>query len=425
EKFWLDQFKNNVPVLNLPTDHPRPKTKTYKSQRLDFQLDPLLVSSLKKLGYKVGGTFVNTLMTAFEVFLYQITGQNDIIIGLPASGQAALGYYDLVGHCVNLLPIRSQIDGKLTFSEYLSARKPQIFDAYEHQRLTFGSLLKNLKIARDSSRIPLVPVVFNVDFGKDDGVDFHGLEFEMISNPKAYLNFELFLNVNGSEDSVVLEWTYNSQLFNPDSMRGMIESFNHLLQQLVADPVMKLKEFSQVNNHMLEKLALWNNKEIDFPTGTPFVKLFHDVAIKFPEKTAIEFYNQTVTYDKLDRTSSQLAAYLIGKGTQPEDIIGVYMDRSPEMVITLLGICKAGGAYLPLDPEYPKERIRYMLQDSKAKFVISNQHLKDTIDASVDTEIFEDIFLKLDRKSTRLNSSHVKISYAVFCLKKKNEHGDS
>jgi amino acid adenylation domain-containing protein len=395
EKYWLDQFETNVPVLSLPTDHPRPKTKTYKSHRLEFELDPVLVSSIKKVGLKAGGTFVNTLMTAFEVFLYQITGQNDIIIGLPASGQAALGYYDLVGHCVNLLPIRSQIDGKLTFSEYLSARKPQIFDAYEHQRLTFGSLLKNLKIARDSSRIPLVPVVFNVDFGKDDGVDFHGLEFEMISNPKAYLNFELFLNVNGSEDSVVLEWTYNSQLFNPDSIWGMIESFNRLLQQLVADPEMKLKEFSQVNNHMLEKLKLWNNTDKDFPTDIPFVKLFHDVAVKFPAKTAIEFYGETATYDELDKKSSQLAAYLIDKGTRSEDIIGVFMDRSPEMVIALLGICKAGGAYLPLDPEYPKERIRYMLQDSQAKLVISNQHLKETIDATVDTEVIEDIFLQL------------------------------
>src|SRR5690606_31962481 len=288
EKFWLDQFKNNVPVLNLPTDHPRPKTKTYKSQRLDFQLDPLLVSSLKKLGYKVGGTFVNTLMTAFEVFLYQTTGQNDIIIGLPASGQAALGYYDLVGHCVNLLPIRSRINGKLTFSEYLSLRKPQLFDAYDHQRLTFGSLLKNLKIARDSSRIPLVPVVFNVDFGKDDGVHFHDLDYEMISNPKAYLNFELFLNVNGSEDAVVLEWTYNSQLFNPDNIGKMIENFNHLLQQLVAHPELKLKEFSQGYNQIIEKLAKWNHTNKDFP-NTPFVSLFHNAAVKFPQKTAIEF----------------------------------------------------------------------------------------------------------------------------------------
>jgi len=395
ERFWLTQFKESVPVLSLPTDQPRPQTKTYKSSRLVDNLDPSLVTSLRKLGVGLGGTFVNTLMTAFEVFLYRITGDNDVIIGLPSSGQAALGYYDLVGHCVNLLPIRSKLNGQLTFAAYLTSRKPQILDAYEHQRLTFGSLLKKLKIARDSSRIPLVPVMFNVDFGKDEGVDFHGLDYEMISNPKAFLNFELFLNVNGSEDSVVLEWTYNNQLFTSETMRKMMDDFTHLLQQMVKNPEMKLREFPLTHSQLHNNLARWNDTAKDLPTDTPFVKLIHETALKFPKKTAIEFFDRSITYKELNEQSNQFAAYLIANGIQTEDIIGVFMERCPTLVVVLLGISKAGGTYLPLDPEYPQERISYMLTDSKAKYVITHRHLSGNLDLGVKQEAIEDILVKL------------------------------
>lgn len=417
ENFWLDQYKGKIPVLNMPTDYPRPTTKTYKSSRLVQELDQELVASLRNMGIKEGCTFVNTLLTAFEVFLSRLTGQKDIVIGLPASGQAALGHYDLVGHCVNLLPLRSQPDGQVSFPAYLSQRKIQIYDAYENQQLTFGSLLKNLRISRDSSRIPLVPVLFNVDFGKDDGVEFFDLQFEMISNPKAYLNFELFLNVNGSEKSVVLEWTYNTQLFKPETIQGMMDDFISLLHQIVSDPNIKIKEISLGNNKIIEKLKIWNNTKKDYPKNRPFTQILHETAAEYPLKTAIDFYNQTVTYSELEEKSNQLAGYLIAKGSQLEDIIGVYLDRSPEMVIVLLGILKAGAAYLPLDPEYPKDRIEYMLKDSNAKLLFTNQRLQGSIDTSCIEEPIEEIWKVLDSFSPKypeINTSGQSLAYILY-----------
>src|SRR5690606_34092134 len=169
ENFWLAQYKGKLPVLNLPTDHARPLFKTYACNRLDHELENSLVTAIRKTGIDSGCTLVNTVLAALEIFLSKVTGQKDIVIGVPASGQAHLGYHQLLGHCVNLLPLRSQPDGALGFGQYLSRRKPAIFDAYENQQLTFGSLLKNLKVPRDTSRVPLVPVVFNVDFGMDEG----------------------------------------------------------------------------------------------------------------------------------------------------------------------------------------------------------------------------------------------------------------
>ncbi|HKZ67924.1 MAG TPA: condensation domain-containing protein, partial [Chitinophagaceae bacterium] len=160
EKFWIDQYKGNVPVLDIPTDQPRPTPRTYKSQRDDYPLENDLIAAVKKMGAKAGCSLVTTLLASFEVLLHRLTGQEDIVIGLPAAGQSATDNYGLVGHCVNLLPVRSNPTGEITFMDYLKSRKKGILDAYDHQQFTFGTLLKKLNIKRDPSRIALVPLLF-------------------------------------------------------------------------------------------------------------------------------------------------------------------------------------------------------------------------------------------------------------------------
>ncbi len=247
ENFWLDQFKNNIPVLNLPTDHPRPTPRTYKSSRIDFKLDMVLAESLKKIGIKEGCSFVNTILAAFELFLHSITGQEDIIIGLPAAGQLVTGKYGLVGHCVNLLPIRSYPNPQLNFSEYLKVRKLAILDSYEHQKLTFSSLLKKLKTTRNASRIPLVPVVFNIDMEIENDTYFHGLKFNIFSNPREFENFELFLNLWTTKSSIQLEWSYNTQLFRIETVEEMMRNFESLLQNIVSNPLQKIENLVKLS----------------------------------------------------------------------------------------------------------------------------------------------------------------------------------
>src|SRR5690606_17946186 len=163
--YWLEQFKDNIPQVTLPTDFPRPEIRTFKSERIDFSMNSALLDALKKTGIKAGCSLVTTLLSAFEIFISKQTGQNDIVLGLPSADQAASGKTQMVGHCVNLLPLRNTIDTKLSFSEFLKKRNQKLFDAYDHQKLSFGELLQKLNIARDPSRVPLVPVVFNIDMG--------------------------------------------------------------------------------------------------------------------------------------------------------------------------------------------------------------------------------------------------------------------
>src|SRR5690606_36213402 len=270
----------------VPTDRPRPEERTYQSRRDDFVLDPLLVQSIKQLGITNGLSLVNTLLISFEVYLNRLTGQSDIVIGLPTAGQASTGHFNLIGHCVNLLPVRSTVLSSIPFIEHLKNRKPQLLDDYDHQLFTFGTLLKSLKIKRDSSRVPLVPIVFNIDMGMDTNVSFPGIKHTLISNPRTFENFEIFLNVTGSRDTFVLEWSYNTHLFDAGTIKKMMDGFEALLRAVIQTPSMPIGALSVTNAQHADTItpATLPITPID-PGDTPFFKLIHEAALRTPEKS--------------------------------------------------------------------------------------------------------------------------------------------
>ena len=417
-QYWVDQFKDDAPVLNLPTDFPRPSVRTYKSQRDDYALNKELVSLVKAMGAKAGCSFVTTLLSAFEVFLHRVTGQNDIVLGLPAAGQSATGNYSLVGHCVNLLPLRTSFDGEISFLEYLKARKKQIFNDYEHQQFTFGSLLKKLNIVRDASRVPLVPVVFNIDLGLDDGVAFEGLKHQLGYNPREYENFEIFLNASGSEQLLVLEWSYNTQLFKSSTINRMMDEFKSLLDSIAKDPGIKIKDIPlKPLNEIYAKLKLWNDTASDYSKQKTFQDLFAAAVNKHAEKTALKFGQQIFSYKNLNETSNQLAALLLDHHVKPGDIIGLAVERTPEMVITLLAIMKSGAAYVPVDPLYPQKRIEFMLQDSSAKILITSKQYKNRFQSGVKELLIEDIWPKLSsypKENIKTNINGSDLAYILY-----------
>ena len=416
EQYWIDQYKDNVPVLNIPTDFPRPAVRTYKSHRDDYVIDPELIAAIKKMGGKAGCSFVTTLLASFEVFLYRLTGQNDIVLGLPAAGQSATGNYALVGHCVNLLPLRSHPRGDISFVDYLKKRKKNILDDYDHQQFTFGSLLKKLNIARDASRVPLVPIVFNIDMGLDDGVSFEGLKYKLIYNPREYENFEIFLNTTGSGQSLVLEWSYNTGLFKQATIKRMMDEFESLLKVVVETPEIKIKDIPLISSKALyAKLDDWNNTVADYPKEKALQDLIGDKVRQYPDKVAVQYGERIMTYKNLHETSDQLAALLLDLEVGPGDIIGVAADRSPEMLITLLAIMKSGAAYLPIDPQYPQQRIEYMLEDSSAKVLFTSQKYKKRFQTKATEVLIEDAWMnlrdysgkKIERKVTGKDLAYV------------------
>jgi amino acid adenylation domain-containing protein len=402
ENFWLDIYKDNVPVLDFPVDNPRPSTRTYESKRFDQKFSHELIEQIKLTGAKAGCSLVNTLLSAFEIFLYQQTKQNDIVVGLPTAGQAATGNFELVGHCVNLLPLRTFIDPKTSFTDYLKIRKTVFLDKQDHQMFSFGQLIQKLNLKRDPSRIPLVPIVFNVDMGMSNAVDFTGLTYKLISNPRVCETFEIFLNITGSKDDFTLEWSYNTNLFKDATIADLSDQFKQLVIKLTCNPLVTAEELlTEGESKWKLQLAKWNETDVDYPKSSNIFTLINNAAVKYPNKVAISFKEETLTYARLVELSDKLAGYLVSKNVKTGDIIGLVADRSIEMLVSLIGILKAGAAYLPIDPEYPADRIAFMLDDARTKLVLVSKAHSGQFNKNITELIIEDTWPEIIKAETK------------------------
>lgn len=374
-KYWRDQFKTIPTPLRLPADNPTSPKRSYASRRIDFPLAADLIKKVKQTGAAHGISLVNTLLVSFEVFLSRITGQTDIVVGLPTAGQAATGYFDVVGHCVNFLAIRSEVTEQSTLVEHLKTRKAQLLEDYEHQLFTYGELLQMLKIKRDVSRVSLVPAVFNIDMGMDTNVSFSGLQHQLISNPRVFENFELFLNATGKGETLVLEWSYNTQLFEESTIRKMMDTFENVLHVLVEAPDTPIAELITPwsTSGIARQTSAAGADPVNYPKDMPFFEFIRQHANIHPDNIAVVFEDDVLTYWKLERRSNQLANYLRQQGVKKGDVVGVAVERSAWLPVVLLAIAKSGAVYLPIDPSYPTERTSFMLSDSKARFLVTQE----------------------------------------------------
>lgn len=378
--YWLEQFSSNIPTVDFPTDRPRPPLRTFNAARVDWDLSPVLVTSLKQLGTKLNCSFMTVLLSGFEVWLHRLTGQDDLVVGILAAGQASSGLYNLVGHCVNLLPLRSQVDSCKPFVDYLQTRRSTILDAYDHQQFTFGSLVQKLAIPRDASRIPLAPILLNIDQGLDSSkLPFAGLEVQLSSNPRSYENFELFVNATELAGKLTLECQYNTNLFEAETIRCRLAEFETLLEGIVTEPSQLISTLPLLPLSEQQLLSKWNETQTFFPSDRCIHQLIEAQAEQTPNEIAIVFENQQLTYQELDYRANQLARHLQALDVRPEVLVGISQERTTDMLVSMLGVLKAGGAYVPLDPAYPKERLAFMLEDAQISILLTQEHLVDQL----------------------------------------------
>jgi len=380
EEFWLKQFSDLIPIVDFPTDRPRPPLRTFNSLREDWILPETLVTKLKALGHKQGCSLMVIMLAGFEVFIHRITGQKEIAIGIPSAGQLSSGKYNLMGNCVNLLPIRANITGEQTFSDYLKMRKGSILDAFDHSELTFGSLVQKLAIKRDPSRIPLVPIMFSMFMDLDD-LDFAGFEVKNHLNPRYFENFELSIDSRLVKGKIILECQYNTNLFDAQTIRYRLAEFETLLTSIGENEeliIAKLPLLPESEKQLL--LNKWNQTEAEYP-ALCIHQLFEAQVTKTPEKIAVIFEDQKLTYQELNEKANQLAQYLQTLVVKPDDKVGICIERSLEMLIGLLGILKAGGCYIPLDPTFPQERLAWMIEDSQLSVLVTQAKLGSILPA--------------------------------------------
>lgn len=369
QQYWLAQFSEEVPPLELPADRRRPLLQTYAGARQRAAIDSSLLKQLRAASAKQGSTLFVTLLAAFQLLLHRLSGQDDLVVGISAAGQPHAGDNSLVGYCSNLLSLRSRLMGNPSFKTYVASVKKTVFDAYEHQIYPFGKLIRELKLQRDPSRPPLVSVIFNMDTKVDDSAAIPGLDVTVTSNLPPVAKFDLNLNISQLPGELLVDWEYNTDLFDAQTIERWQQHFRTLLEAIVADA-----------DRPVVLLPLLPPAEVSSPakkkTEHALVhQLFASQAARTPNAIALVHEDRRLTYAQLDEQANQLAHYLRSLGVGPETLVGVCMDRSVEMVISLLGVLKAGGTYLPLDPSYPRERLAFMLADAQARLLLTQDAL--------------------------------------------------
>lgn len=366
EAYWLSRFAGSPPALDLPTDRPRPRRRSFTSRREDRMLDATDVAAIKRLGASHGASFYATLLAGFSVLLRRLSGQDDLVIGIPSAGQAAEGHATLVGHCVNVLPLRARVDDNATFSSVLGAVRSELLDAFEHQRYTLGSLLARLSLARDPSRLPLVSVLFNLDAQLDETtVHFPGLRFDVDAIPREYENFELFVNAVQVNGGLRLECQYNADLFDGATVQGWLDAYATLMRHAVLDA-----DTSSANALPVVSDAVYRELAALQPAPTPFPELrlahefFEQQTDRAPERIAVRHADRTLTYAALESRANRIANALRERGIGHGSLVGLCVARGLDMVASVLGVMKSGAGYVPLDPTFPSDRLGFMAEDA-------------------------------------------------------------
>jgi aspartate racemase len=381
--YWRQQLAG-VPVLELPTDRPRPTVKTSQGARQYFVLPENLGQALRALSQREGGTLFMTLLAAFQALLCRYTGQKDIVVGTPMAGRTRAETEPLIGFFLNTLVLRTDLSGNPSFRELLRQVREVCLGAYAHQDIPFEKLVEELQPRRDLSRTPLFQVMFTLQEAAGAGPDQNRGAAPLVMNPlkveRATAKFDLMLTVRDRGKALTGMVEYSTDLFEAASIERMWGHFQTLLEGLVADPNRRLSELPLLTDTEQQQLLVqWNETGTDYPRHACIHHLVEAQARKTPEAVAAVFEDAHLSYRELNRRAHELAGHLRELGVGPEGRVGLCLERSLDMLVGLLGILKAGGAYVPLDPAYPNERLAFMLEDSQAPVLLTQTHLLDQL----------------------------------------------
>jgi amino acid adenylation domain-containing protein len=375
--YWLERFSGSgLPVLELPLDRPRPATRTFNSRRVERLLDRRLVTALRSTSAKAGASLFTGLLSGFVATLHRLTGQDDLVVGIPASGQLARDMPGLVGHCVNLLPLRLAAHAELRFDALMEECNTAVLDAFDHQSLTYGALLGKLSLERDASRLPLVSVAFNVDPDVAASAQaFPGIDVAQDSIARQYENFEIFLNLRPLDGGLQIEAQYNTDLFDEVSVLRWLDMFECVLQSAAQDPGKTVGRLEVLSGEGARALLALQPARVPLE-GKPLAhagflaRLPHQ-----PNHPAVRDGARSCTYAELEAQSNRLAHALRARGVARGQHVGLCLERSMEMVVAMLGILKAGASYVPLDPAFPQARLDYYASDAKLSLLLTSSDI--------------------------------------------------
>ncbi|MBV9791263.1 MAG: SDR family NAD(P)-dependent oxidoreductase, partial [Chloroflexi bacterium] len=388
--YWSQQLAGDLPFLNLPTDKPRPAVQTYRGASQTLVIDAALTQQLKAVCEDHRTTLYTALMAAWHALLHRYTGQPDILVGSPIAGRNWAEVAGVVGYFVSPVVIRGSFADNPSFGALLDQMRQTVLDALEHHQYPLALLAERLKPVRDPSRSPLFQAMFILQKAQllnDQGLtpfvlretgaqmDLGGLTLESLALEQRVAQFDLTLVMVEANGGLAASLEYNTDLFEAATIERMLGHFRTLLAAMVAQPAQPIVALPLLCLAERALLDEWNATALSYSRTQRLHELFEAQVERTPDAIAVIFEDQQLTYAELDRRANQLAHHLQARGVGPDRLVGVCVERSPEMVIALLAVLKAGGAYVPLDPNYPSERIRYVLEDSRAALLLTQASL--------------------------------------------------
>ncbi|MEA5602496.1 non-ribosomal peptide synthetase [Nostoc sp. UHCC 0252] len=387
--YWKQKLSGELTVLNLPFDRPRRSfassrqtspVQTFKGAQAKLVLHQTLTKELKNLSRQQGVTLFMTLLAAFKTLLYRYTGQTDILVGSPIANRNRAETESLIGFFVNVLVLRTDLSGDLSFQELLARVKSTALEAYVHQDLPFEKLVEELQPNRDLSYNPLFQVMFVLQNVPISNPQLSDVSITCEEGYNGTSKFDLTLYMEDSEQGLAATCEYNTDLFNADTITRMLGHFQTLLESVVRDGQQPIADLPLLTPSEVQQLLVeWNDTKTDYPQDKCVHQLFEVQVEKTPNAIAVIFENRQLTYRELNNRANQLAHYLQQLGVKPDVLAGICVERSIEMVVGLLAIMKAGGAYMPLDPAYPKERLAFTLADSQVSVLLAHTHLVNNL----------------------------------------------
>jgi len=375
EDFWLSQFGALPPPFELPSSRPRPPTRSFEAARASLRLSPEFYQNLKRVSRELRNTPFALLLTACETWLHRLSGLDDFVVGVPFAGQGALGLNTLVGQCVHTLPFRVQVDPGASFADQLTKTRKLVLDAQESWNSNLGAIVQKLNLPSDPSRTPLVPVMFNLD-PPLSGVRFTGCVSRVTSGPRFYFYYDLGFNLVDEGDTLLVECDYNTNLFDGEVVQNWLNGLQALLEGVVSNPQTPVSRLPMLSDAERRRLAAESGAtRRDLPRGETVHGLVSAQAARTPEAIAVECDDQRLTYAQLDQRANQVARYLRAQGVGPGTVVGVCVNRSLDMVAAVLGVLQAGGAFAAIDPEWPKDRMAFILADTQPPVLLTHGNL--------------------------------------------------
>ena len=375
-EYWQRRLSGAPPVIALPTDRPRPAVQRFRGVSKSFLVPAALADQLKQLSRQYKVTLFTTVTAALQTLLHLYSNQEDVSIGAPVSNRSRSELEGMIGFFVNTLVLRTDLSGDPSFAELLARVRETVVGAQAHQELPFEKLVEVLQPERDLSHTPLFQVAFSLDNTPETAETVPALTFVPFEIDTKNSRFDLQVTLSETSRGLAGSLEYNSDLFDGPTIDRMIDHFQTLLAGVVANPNQRISELPLLGDEERQRVVVeWNETSREFASNRGAHELFEEQVSRTPDAVALVSEDVQLSYYQLNRRANQLAHHLRQLGVGPEVKVAVSMRRSPDMIVAILGIMKAGGAFVPVDPSYPAERLTFMLEDAGAPFIVTAGNL--------------------------------------------------